>query len=301
VIHVLPILLRNKPRLGRLARRTLPPPLVKVAQRFSAPLAAAESEYVPEGWARDAIDARITGWNVEAVRNAYTAKWPSFVRAVEGSGPLGIHHEVTAGNPVKDDDLAAHNRVIAFGYVLALAARESTGISVLDWGGAIGHYYLLSKALLPGVDISYHCKEVPVLCDRGAELLPDVTFHSDDACLDRTYDLVLASSSLQYVEGWQETLRRLAFAAGRYLYVTRLPVARRARSFVMVERAYAYGYDAEYLGWVLNRDELLACAGGSGMALVREFLISESFKIRGAPEHAQLRGFLFRPKQDRDR
>ena len=30
-----------------------------------------------------------------------------------------------------------------------------------------------------------------------------MTFHEDDSCLDRTYDLVLASSSLQYAPDWR--------------------------------------------------------------------------------------------------
>jgi putative methyltransferase (TIGR04325 family) len=295
VTNFRPLLLRTKPTIGRLARRALPSPLVEAAQRLATPLSSWESEYVPEGWAR-ASDSAITGWNVEAVRDAYLAKWPTFVRAVEGSGPLGIHHVVTAGNPVKDDDLAAHNRVIVFGYVLALAARQTHRISVLDWGGALGHYYLISKALLPEVEISYHCKEVPLLCECGRGLLPDVRFHQDEACLDRTYDLVLASGSLQYSEGWRETLGRLASAAGRYLFVTRLPVVLSGPSFVVVERAYAYGYEAEYLGWVLDRDELLDRASESGMALLREFVISEGFSVRKAPEQVELRGFLFQPQ-----
>jgi putative methyltransferase (TIGR04325 family) len=284
-----PLLLRNKPRLGRLARRRLPGPLVDAMRRLASPLSSWESEYVGERWA-DGSDRTITGWNVESVRDAYLAKWPSFVSAVEGS----------ARNVVKDDDLAAHNRVIAFGYALALAAFQRDRISILDWGGALGHYFLLSKALLPGVDIDYHCKEVPLLCASGRKLLPEVTFHEDERCLDVTYDLVVASGSLQYSQAWQATLRRLAASAGRYLYVTRLPVVRRGSSFVTVERAYAYGYEAEYLGWVINREELFDCAAQAGAELMRELVISEPFSIRRAPEQAELRGFLFRPAPERE-
>jgi putative methyltransferase (TIGR04325 family) len=297
---VRPLLLRNKPRLGRLARGRLPAPLIDVMRRLASPLTSWESEYVGERWV-DASDRNLTGWNVESVRDAYLAKWPSFVSAVEGSAPLGVHHEVTAGNPVKDDDLAAHNRVIAFGYALALAASQRDRISILDWGGALGHYFLLSKALLPGVDIDYHCKEVPLLCASGRKLLPEVTFHENERCLDATYDLVVASGSLQYSQAWQGTLCRLAASAGRYLYVTRLPVVRRGSSFVTVERAYAYGYEAEYLGWVINRDELLNCASQTSAELVRELVISGPFSIRKARERAEFRGFLFRPAQERER
>ena len=84
---------------------------------------------------------------------------------------------------------------------------------------------------------------------RGATVNPEVTFHDDDACLDRTYDLVLASSSLQYEPDWKALLRRLAAATSGLLLVTRLPVALEAPSFVILQRAQAYGYATDYLGW----------------------------------------------------
>ena len=40
-----------------------------------------------------------------------------------GSGPLGISHEGELGTPVARDDRDAQQMVLAFGYVLELAAR----------------------------------------------------------------------------------------------------------------------------------------------------------------------------------
>lgn len=125
---------------------------------------------------------------------------------------------------------------------LALAAAGRQAVSVLDRGGGPGHYLVLSEALLPGTAIDYHSRDVPRLAELGRELLPRGTFWSDDCCLDRTYDLVLASGLLQYAERWEETLRALAGATGRYLFVTRLPVALASPSFVVVQRPHAVGY-----------------------------------------------------------
>jgi hypothetical protein len=73
-------------------------------------------------------------------------------------------------------------------------------------------------------------------------------------------------------------------------YVARVPVALRAPSFVIVQRPYVHGYDTEYLGWVLNRDELLAAAP----PLAREFLLDARFSAAGAPEDpVDHRSFLF--------
>ena len=149
--------------------------------------------------------------------------------------------------------------LVSFAYVVALAARGVERLSVLDWGGGLGHYEALARSTVPGLELDWHVKETPAVAARGR---PGVTFHTDEQCLsDRSYDLVVASSSLQYEPEWQRLLSLLAGAAGRYLYVARVPVALTAPSFVVIQRPYVHGYDTEYLGWVLNRDELVEAAG----------------------------------------
>jgi putative methyltransferase (TIGR04325 family) len=268
-------------------RRPPPAPAPPPAQPEPPP---PEWEYVPEGWARPA-----GGWDVEAVARAYREKWPSFLSATAGPGPLGVNHEVPLGREVPRDDLDAQQTVLAFGYVLALAAHGRTALSLLDWGGGPGHYAVLAEALVPGVALEYHSRDLPALAALGRELLPLHSFHDDDVCLSRRYDLVVASSSLQYSEDWRSTLAALAGATGDWLYVTRVPIALEAPSFVVLQRAHAYGYETEYLGWVLARDELLAAASSAGVELVRELLLPAWLSAEGAPESPiGHRGFLFR-------
>jgi putative methyltransferase (TIGR04325 family) len=298
-------------RLRLLAKALLPPllwqALKRLKDRMRAPGQAQEAarpaepagapapewEYVPEGWARRETDSKVKGWDVDAVVEAYGRRWPVFVEAVAGSGPLAVHHELAEPGT---HDIDAHNMLVSFAYVLALAARGKNRLSLLDWGGGIGHYYLIARQAVPGLELEYHCRDVPKLCAYGRELFPEASFYEDESCLARRFDLVLASGSLQYSEDWPATLARLAGATDRYLYVTRLPVAFSSASFVVLQRAYAYGYDTEYLGWVINRDELLAAAEAAGMVLVREFLLAARFSAPAAPEDpVEHRGFLFEP------
>jgi putative methyltransferase (TIGR04325 family) len=249
---------------------------------------------VPEGWAHAAANPDVKGWDVDAIADAYRRRWPSFVRAVGGSGPLGVAHEVPEGVAVPREERGAHNTVMSFAYVLARAAHRREELSLLDWGGGPGHYCLIARALLPDVPLDYHSKDVAKLAALGRELVPGAQFHDDDSCLDRRYALVVASGSLQYAEDWRGLLARLGAAAHPYLYVTRLPVALHAPSFVVVQRPYAYGYDTEYLGWVLSRGELLEAAEGALLRLEREFLLVDEAEVAGAPESpVQHRGFLF--------
>jgi putative methyltransferase (TIGR04325 family) len=255
-----------------------------------------EWEFVPEGWMkarREAAPER--GWNAADVAEAYCQKWPEFLKAVEGPRALGIDHEVPLGSPIGREDPLAQNIILAWAYALSRAASGARALSVLDWGGALGHYYVLARKLFPELELDYHCRELPAVCEEGHRVQPEVVFHDDDGCLTGRFDLVVASNSLQYEQDWHTRLRALAGAArGGWLFVTRVPLARSHASFVVLQRAYQYGYETEYIGWVLNRDELLTAARDCGLTLVREFVLLYPHTIENAPEAVTDGGFLFR-------
>jgi putative methyltransferase (TIGR04325 family) len=247
-----------------------------------------EFEYVPEGWARN-----VRGWDSAGVERAYRRRWPEFAAALAGSGTLGIAHEVPTEQRVVRDDPGWHDVVTTFGYVLARAARRRDRLTMLDWGGGPGHYALLARALLPEVELEYHSRDLPRLARLGRDLLPDATFHDDDSCLERTYDLVVASDSLHYTQDVASLLARLARAAAPWLYVALLPLVLAAPAYVVQQRPDSYGYETEYLGWVLNRGEFLDAARAAGLRLEREFLAPGVIDPPGAPEPAVHRSFLF--------
>ena len=259
-------------------------------EKFGGELCLPEWEFVPEGWARS---GKTRGWRAEEVARAYREKWPQFLEAVEGPGPLGINHEVPVGTPIPRDDPLAQNAVLAWAYVLARVRDDAARTSVLDWGGALGHHYMLARKLFPELELDYHCRELPAVCAEGRRVLADVTFHDDDRCLGGRYDVVLASGSLQFEEDWLSRLEDLAGATRDSLFLTRVPVACRHPSFVVLQRAYRYGYGTEYLGWALSREEMLNAAGAFGLALVREFALLPPLSVDGAPDTVTHLGFLF--------
>lgn len=284
--------------ISQLANRFLPPIVADAARhvlkkknRARAGADVPEWEYIPEGWSAQETDSRIKGWNVDSILEAYKANWPAFLRQLEGSRPLGISPEADIPSQA---DLAAHNTMMSYAYAFTFSTRDKHSISMLDWGGGLGHYYLVSQALVPDLEIDYHCKDVRVLADYGRELFPQAHFYADETCLGRSYDFVLASTSLHYSPDWLATLKALAGATAEYMFVTRLPIVRQADSYVFVQRPYQYGYDTEYLGWCLNRKEFLEGAQTAGLNLVREFIIGEQPIIHGAPGPCEYRGFLFR-------
>ena len=244
-----------------------------------------EMDYVPGGW------YAIEGWNADNMAEAQERHWPDLVRNLQGTGPLGVSH--LPWNNSREDH-ACHNTMMSYGYVLARAARHKDKLSILDWGGGIGHYYLYSKVLLPDLDIAYDCFELPPMCRVGRKLQPEVRMHEDQLdFVGKRYDLVLNGSSLHYVENWRDELGKLAAVTGEFLYVSRLQSVSAAPSFVALHKVFREGY-AEFLSWCINRSEFVACAEACGLELLREFVFAEQLTVRGAPEKAQGRGFLFR-------
>ena len=265
------------------------PPALEEADAEAGGGPPPEWELAAAGWETE-IEG---GWDVDAVAASYRSKWPQFLRAIEGPGPLGVAHETPTGVTIGREDPIAHNIVYSFAHALDRAAGGRERISVLDWGGAVGHYHELATRLAE-VDLDWHCRELPAVCAAGRELVPEVTFHDSDDCLERTYDLVLVSASLQYEREWRPRLARFARAASPYLFLTRLPAVESHPAYVALQRAQGYGYETEYLGWVFHRGELVQAALDEGLELVREYALVAPIHVAGAAENPKHIGLLFR-------
>jgi putative methyltransferase (TIGR04325 family) len=243
-------------------------------------------DYAPLGWETQ-LEAAEQGWLAVGVLAEERHQWDRFADLLRSKGPLGVSHEASLAVV---DNVSYHNINYTFGYVVMKAAFGRERLSVLDWGGGLGYYYLLAKALLPGnVRLDYHCKDVATLVQAGRELAPEISWHQDDACLGREYDLVMVSGSLQYCREWRDFLKQVRKATGRYFFLTRTPVVQRAASFVAVQRAYG----TRMLHLQFNEDELLAEIEKLGFELVREVVVGDPVDIRNAPEQAVLKGWLF--------
>jgi len=279
-------------------KRLLPKKIVTVLRRQASTVSQSadveglpEWEYLAAGW--PAYSDAIKGWDEPSIARTQTSKWNSFLDSLSGPGPLGISHEAPAGSG--RTNRWSHNVIMSYAYALALASRKMDKLAILDWGGGIGHYYPISKALLPDVEFEYHCKEVHVLAEAGRAILPDVKFvESDEECFGRQYDFVVAGSSLWCVENWKAILAQLIASTASYLYVTRMAFTDSGPSFVALQRPYAYGYQTEYPVWILSEIEFVAEAEAQGAQLVREFIFGEGPPIANAPARGTFKGFLFK-------
>jgi putative methyltransferase (TIGR04325 family) len=128
--------------------------------------------------------------------------------------------------------------------------------------------------------------------------VPSVSFTTDASVDGRTFDLVMASNSLQYASDWRAAVAELVAETDGYLLLTAVPTVFSVPSFVVLQRTQRYRFDTEYLSWVFQRDELVDAVVAAGLVLDREFLQSARPEIRAAPEAPVTRAYLFaRPSE----
>ena len=245
--------------------------------------------YAPRGWNTALPPRSELLYESEKVIREERESWaPLLGRARRGSLPLASTDDGADPVTVVGD----HNAYMTFGYVAALAARNRSSLSILDYGGNLGYFQSLAKALLPGVQIDYHCKELPAMVRAGREQHPDITWHVDDACLDEKYDLIMFSGSLQYIQPWRELLARASRAIRGYVYVTALSISARAPSYVAIQ--HYLGATMHYA--VINRDDLKSAFRDANLRLIREFWVAEHMPIEnGAPGQPGYFGALLQP------
>jgi putative methyltransferase (TIGR04325 family) len=260
-------------------RSVLPPLLWNIGKDLKRRLfrSVDHMEYAPQGWA--------TPLPSGADSQEY---WNTFISR-ERAACRRLIARVEAGEPFLMVDQDENLKHIVFGYVLALVARQKQQITVLDYGGNLGDYYWLGMALLPGVALEYHCKELPEVAEAGRQITPAVTWHTDDACLDQPHDLVMFSSSLQYLPEWRDVLCRGARGVGRYLFLADVPTVRDAPGFVATHRTRGM----TNLHHQFNRQEIVDTVERAGLRLVREFDMGAHPPVANAPEQPRCVGWLF--------
>lgn len=233
-------------------------------------------EYAPRGWNTPLPDGQTS-----------EGYWTAFI-ARERLAVEQLIARVKAGRP---EPLTGERfKHLAYGYVIALAASLQRRIAVLDYGGNLGDYFWLARKMVPDTPLDYHCRELPAIAAAGREVTPDVTWHVDDACLDRQYDLVMFSSSLQYLPEWQRQLRLAAAATRHYLFLSDVPTVRDVPTYMATERSGG----VTNLHYQLNETEILQTVEAAGLRIVREFAMGAYPLVAQAPEQPTCKGWLFR-------
>jgi|LauGreDrversion4_2_1035121.scaffolds.fasta_scaffold451466_2 putative methyltransferase (TIGR04325 family) len=137
--------------------------------------------------------------------------------------------------------------------IIALLLKIHTKISILDFGGGLGIGYMSLVESL-GSDVSrieYTILELEEVCDHGESLLGKKVRYTSTFPKEQ-FDLVLAASSLQYVEDWRNALREMTFTGTQYILLSDV-FAGRINPFVTLQNYYG----SKIPQWFLNFEELV--------------------------------------------
>lgn len=185
------------------------------------------------------------------------------------------------------------------GIVAAVAEKRAGPVRILDFGGGIGFSYL---ALKNGVrDVAYHLDvvETPLNCQRGRALFSqagNLGFFTEIP--SGPYDIILSSSTLQYVPEWKGVLGALAATGAAHMVLTRLPTTE-GPSFVAQQNLTMTGgpHKGRFIGSILhaffNRGEVAAVMGDLGFSVELDLFYSDYGHYFGGARDCTLRTMAF--------
>lgn len=279
--------MRTELKIKQAMKAVLPPVVTLMLRKIRFLIAPPDFglSYAPGGW-RTAVPAARTfegAAYLESKETEWREVWKPFVNSLAAGG-IATEHPADPLN----DRISAHNTWMTYAYVVSMAAAHGRPLKILDYGAGLGHCYGVARALLPGIPLEYHCKELSALVLLGRKFTPDATWHVDDSCLDAQYDLVVLGSVLQYLEDWPDLIHRAASAATHYLYITQTPVVEFGPAYVAIQRVNGQ----PILHNQINKAELLTAISKTGMTTVRQFLENPHTLIQGAPEQPVYFGCL---------
>ena len=145
--------------------------------------------------------------------------------------------------------------------MLSAALEDGGRLSVLDFGGSLGSTYRLCRPMLGNDAVAWNIVEQPsfVAAGRAEFSSAELRFHETPGQipLQDAPNVVLFSSSLQYMPDPAATLRSALSPTTRYLVLDRTPFADGDRSVLCVQHVSPRIYPASYPMWILGYHALM--------------------------------------------
>jgi putative methyltransferase (TIGR04325 family) len=271
--------------IRKVARLLLPPVLMHACRKMRSNThewrALAPNSSWPSG----------SGWSDPKVVAVQKSKWNRLLEKAEGTRVLDFNPEAN----VEDwrNDLYAQGHWYMIAYALSRTAKNGH-CRMIDYGSGLGQFGVILRALLPEIELEYVGIDLPEVIAEARVCNTKGAFYSSEEYRDiQPADFMLASSSLQYNENWEEQLALLAGLSLSRFFITRTLVTDGDSDFICVQNPGAVGYGAEYAGWVFSEKSLPRAMKRLGFELEREMLIWPGPIISGHAERVVFKGYLF--------
>jgi putative methyltransferase (TIGR04325 family) len=210
------------------------------------------------------------------------------------------------------DRLAIEHYIVPVCVLAAEVVARREELRILDFGGGVGvNFVNVRAALAPGIELHYDVVDSSANRDRWQR-----SFENSMSCdffteiPRQSYDVVLASSTLQYIPDWAAILTRLADVCASWIVLPRLPITSGA---TFVARQNIRFLDGPHAGKTagtiahrfFNREELIGVLLARGFELVHDHFISDygayMTQIGHPPGDITLRVLAFGSKETRGR
>lgn len=171
-------------------------------------------------------------------------------------------------------------------------------LSILDFGGALGSTYYQNRNLMENMclNIRWYIKEQEHFVEFGKKYLENekIRFVNSFDDIRDNIDILLFSSSLQYLENYEKELKKsIDILKPSLIILERTPVG--ARDRIWIETVTEPIYDASYVCRMISEDNLIKQIENNG-----EYILLDSWHslvdsdIRLDNEIAEFKSFVFR-------
>lgn len=140
------------------------------------------------------------------------------------------------------------------GPLLLIASENKNSLSVLDFGGSLGTSYYQNSPFMSHVDLKWTIIEQPKFVEYGKKYFEDETlkfFDNPDEYKNKP-DVVILSSSLQYLETPYQTLEKIVSTGVKYILINKTPFSEKTYDIVTVQKIPSHIYAASYPSWIFS-------------------------------------------------
>lgn len=208
--------------------------------------------------------------------------------------------KVKSGLAVHERDSVIFDKIEYSWPLLVGMLRAASGgeLRVLDFGGSLGTTYWQNRLFINGIkDLQWAVVEQENFVKVGNELLADgrLKFYTNlDECNEQIRpNLIIISSSLQYIEFPYQILDKLMSFNCKYIALDRTPLIKKS-SRIVLQKVDPKIYDASYPCWLLNENELVNYISKK-YNLLADFAIID-VRCRSGKLPIEYKGFIFEHK-----
>jgi len=188
--------------------------------------------------------------------------------------------KVKRGEAAYERDSVAYEKIEYSWHLLApllwIGSQNNNRLNVLDFGGALGTTYFQNKSYLSHLnDLKWNIVEQEKFVKIGKESLEDseLRFYNsiDESLSENNSDVIILSSSLQYIEEPYQILQKIIKEKPKYILFDKTPFHDGGNDLITVQKVPKHIYDASYPAWILSKSKFLSFFKKNNYEIIADF------------------------------